>query len=217
MNIKFESNSTTNVANNPRQSKHCWGIFEHKITLFTKEEQTMSQVSTQLNFSLAACALLMIVGCTGESPTPDRGPETTPPPATVDMHGGHDHPSEGPHHGSLIELGDETYHAELLHDEKAKTVTIYILDGSATKQIPIEATEITINAKYDGKPVQFTLAATPDEADPENQSSRFVSDDETLTTLIDEDGSEPRLVLTIRGKSYRGTITHSHDHAGHDH
>ena len=43
--------------------------------------------------------------------------EAAPEDVTMDEHE-HDHPSEGPHHGSLIELGKEAYHAELVHDEK---------------------------------------------------------------------------------------------------
>jgi hypothetical protein len=30
-------------------------------------------------------------------------------------HGEHDHPSEGPHGGDLVELGNDEYHAELVH------------------------------------------------------------------------------------------------------
>ena len=49
------------------------------------------------------------------------------PPAAHEHDHGHAHPSEGPHHGALIELGKEDYHAEIVHDEKTDTVTIYIL------------------------------------------------------------------------------------------
>lgn len=35
--------------------------------------------------------------------------------ATEDPHAGHAHPSHGPHGGDLIELGNEEYHAELVH------------------------------------------------------------------------------------------------------
>ncbi len=136
-----------------------------------------------------------------------------PPPPTVDAHAGHAHPTEGPHHGDLIELGNEEYHGELLHD--AQSVTIYILNGAADKQVPIDATEVTINTKHDGQPEQFKLAAKPDASDPQGQSSCFVSNNPKLAGHIDEDGAEPRLVVTINGKSYRGEIRH--DHAGHDH
>ena len=56
------------------------------------------------------------------------------PPATVDVHA---HPSEGPHHGTLVELGNEEFHAEVVHDDKS--VTVYVLDAGATKAVPIDA------------------------------------------------------------------------------
>lgn len=180
----------------------------------TDESKIMKTIFTR--FTLASSLLSIgLMGCADE-PTPS-GPETSGPPDTVDSHAGHAHPSEGPHHGGLIELGNEEYHAELLHDETTGTVTIYILDGTAKTQVPIEATEIMINAKHDGKPEQFSLTATPDSSDPAGKSSKFVSNDKELAMHLDEEGAEPRLVLTINGKSYRGLIEHDHDHAGHDH
>jgi hypothetical protein len=168
-------------------------------------------VLTGLSFICSGCA---------ESISPDA-PENSPPP-TSGSHGdhghGHDHPSEGPHHGELIELGGEEYHAELLHDAKAGTVTIYVLDGAAAQTVPIESQEITINATIEGRPQQFKLPARPQEGDPDGMSSRFVAESAELAAHLDEDGTAPQLVLTIKGKSYRGKITHSHDHEyGHAH
>lgn len=179
----------------------------------------MKTVSTSLTLSLALMAMI-VVGCSNDAST---SPETAGPPNTMDSHDDHAvhaHPTEGPHHGDLIEMGNEEYHAEILRDEDAGTVTIYVLNGAATEQVPIESTEVTINAKHDGKPEQFTLAASPDAGDHQGKSSRFVSNDEDLAHHLDEEGAEPRLVLTINGKSYRGTISHDHeghDHEGHDH
>jgi len=153
------------------------------------------------------------VGCKDASSTV----ETSAPPATVDADEEHAHPSEGPHNGGLIELGNEEYHAELVHDEDTGSVTIYVLNAAATEQIPIESTEITINVKHDGTPEQFKLAASPDTSDPQGKSSRFVSTDAELGEHLDEEGADPKLVLTINGKSFRGTIEHDHDHEGHDH
>ena len=173
----------------------------------------MKFLSISLKLSLAVMVMI-VAGCSNDGST---GPESAGPPNTMDDPAGHAHPTEGPHHGDLIELGNEEYHAEILHDEDAGTVTIYVLDGAATKQVPIDATDVTINAKHDGQPEQFKLAASPDANDPPGKSSRFVSDDEELAHHLDEDGADPRLVLTINGKSYRGVITHDHDHEGHDH
>ncbi len=77
-------------------------------------------------------------------------------------HAGHDHPSEGPHGGELIDLGKEEYHAELVHDDATHTITIYVLDGSAKVAMPIEATEMALNLLVDGKPQQFKLPAKPE-------------------------------------------------------
>ena len=173
----------------------------------------MKPMSKLLTFSVAIIAMAF-AGCSNEG---SKETGTAGQPSTMDAHDNHAHPTEGPHHGDLVELGNEEYHAEILHDEDAGTVTIYVLNGAATEQVPIEATEVTINAKHDGKPEQFTLAASPDADDPQGKSSRFVSNDEELVHHLDEEGAEPRLVLTINGKSYRGTISHDHDHEGHDH
>jgi hypothetical protein len=102
-----------------------------------------------------------------------------------------------------------------LHVADSGLVTIYVLDGAAAQQVPIDATEVTINAKHGGQPEQFTLTASPDASDPQGKSSRFVSNNQELVHCLDEEGADPRLVLTINGKSYRGTV--SHDHAGHGH
>ncbi len=166
-------------------------------------------VATVLSFGFLGCA-------------PQPGTEGTTKTESESGHDGHDHgdhghPSEGPHHGSLIELGNEEYHAELVHDDAAGTVTIYVLNAAATQAVPIEATEVTINAKHDGTPEQFKLAATPEPNDPEGKSSKFVSSDAELATHLDEEGAEPTLVLMINGKSFRGTIAHDHDDHDHAH
>lgn len=165
--------------------------------------------------SAAAIAAMGIAGCAQKSDSPQETYIDSPPPPTITSSHEHAHPSEGPHHGDLIELGNEEYHAELVHDESS--VTIYLLDSSAKAPLAIEASELTINLKHDGKPEQFKLAAQRQESDPEGKSSRFVSNDKELAAHIEETETEPKLVVTIDGKSFTGTITHSHDHGDHSH
>jgi hypothetical protein len=123
----------------------------------------------------------------------------------------HDHAHEGPHHGHLIEL-DEEYHAELVHDEKAGSVTIYILDKEAKAAVAIEAKELTVTLKHDGQEETFKLAASPQEGDGEGKSSRFVSDDKHLSDDLDAKGAEPKLIVEINGKPYTADMTHEHHH-----
>jgi len=156
--------------------------------------------------------LLTVAGCGQSAPSPASAPPKPGPSAAV-------HPTEGPHHGGLIELGNEEYHAELVHDEAAGSVTVYVLDATAKSAVPIDAAELLINLSHDGKAEQFKLAAQADADDPAGKSSRFVSTAAELAEELDHDGSEAQLVLTIAGKQFRGTIEHNHDgdHAGHDH
>ena len=150
-------------------------------------------------------AALTLIGC-GQNGEDSTSPAISPP-ATVDGH-----PSQGPHAGSLIELGNEKYHAELIHDKKAKQVTIYILDSSAQTAVPIEATELLVNLSHDGAAEQFRLSASPDVHDPTGKTSRFVSADTELAEELDHEHTSAQLVVTISGQQYRGAIEHDHDH-----
>lgn len=160
---------------------------------------------------MASLVLGLAVGCS----KPAAGPATPPagpgqPPAQG--HEEHGHATEGPHGGHLIELGKEEYHAEMVHDDAAGTVTIYVLDSSAKKPVAIEASEIVINLKHAGKPEQFKLAASPDQGDPAGKSSRFMSNDKELGEDLDAEGADAQLMLEINGTQYRGAMHHE-EHA----
>jgi ABC-type oligopeptide transport system substrate-binding subunit len=174
---------------------------------------TNSLVSLQsmkkLWLRLLGTSLISIAGC-GESGTtvPDNTISDLPPDTGV--HDEHSHASEGPHHGDLVELGNEEYHAEIVHSE-AGSVTVYILDSTAKTAVPIEATELMINISHDGKAEQFKLAAERDASDPEGKSSRFSLKDEELASDLDSHDAAAKLVVMIDGKSFSGRIEHQHE------
>ncbi|WP_339907795.1 hypothetical protein [Symmachiella dynata] len=162
-------------------------------------------------FSAVAIGMFTMAGCSGE-------PDIEHPDVPTNTEGQHDHGHEGPHGGHIIELGDEQYHAELTHDEATHSVTVYILDGSATKASPIEAESLTINLVADGKPMQFALAAKPLDGE-EGASSRFTLESEELLHEIEEEGSKPQLRFTVGEQQFSAPIElghHDHDH-GHAH
>ncbi len=139
-----------------------------------------------------------------------------PPPEGVDV----GHPTEGPHGGELVELGSkEEYHAEILHGENSagdpQTPTVYLLDGSATETVAIEAKELNLNTKIDDKPVSLTFVAKPTETDPEGKSSRFVCEAENAGEVMHHHG-DASLAVRIDGKGFNGKLS-GHDHSGHDH
>lgn len=177
-------------------------------------------------WSAAAAAAFSLAGCNNQ-PAEETGAVGDTPPDTVaadeghdDHEGhGHDHPAAGPHGGDLVELGEEEYHAEVVHE--GGSVTVYMLDGSAKNASPVDAADITINLVHDGKPEQFKLAAVPQEGDGAGKASRFVSDDAELAKDLDA-GVEARLMMNVGGTPYNGQISHGHDHgddghAGHGH
>jgi hypothetical protein len=152
--------------------------------------------------ALGLCAGLALVGC-----GPAKDAKEGKPNAAES-----EHPSVGPHKGHLIELGNEEYHAEIVHDDATHTVTIYLLDSAAKKAVTTAATSIAVNLVVDGKPAQFTVAAKPIEGEPAEQSSRFESSDEKLSVALDAEGASGRMNVSIAGKEYSGTIgAHKHD------
>ena len=167
---------------------------------------------------LALSGFVSLAGCGSQTDknSPVSGADSSSSTVETATHG-HSHAGEGPHHGHLIELGRGEYHAELVRDEDAGTVTVFILDGSAKNAVPIEAAELLINLKHDGKAEQFKLTASPVNDDPAGKSSRFVSDDADLSEDLDASDTEARLVVTIDGKSYSGDLHHDHAPHGHGH
>jgi hypothetical protein len=167
---------------------------------------------------VAACgSLLAFLGCEkpgAQAPAPEASGEHQHDEAGHEHE--HGHATEGPHHGHLIELGEEEYHAELLHDDATHTVTIYLLDSSAKQGVPISAESVTINLVASGKPQQFTLKAAPDSKDPAGQASRFELSDENLIEALEAESAKGRLNVTIGDKSFTGEIEHA-AHGDHEH
>ena len=189
--------------------------------------------------SLCVTAVLALVvslaGCGSDSSeTTTEKIEGSPPPlaseADHDDHAGHDHgddaghehPTEGPHGGHLIELGDEEYHVELLHDENTHTVTVHLLDGPAKQTVAVPLAEITLQLFQEGQFVKYALKAVQGQGDAAGTASRFEIVDATLCDALGHgDETRGRLQVTINGTPYTGTIEHTshgdHDHEGHDH
>lgn len=169
----------------------------------------MYRQNTLVTMIVPALLILGVSGCGSKA----SKPSVPAAGAAAEEHG---HASKGPHGGDLIELGNEEYHAELVHDEKAGSVTVYILDSGAKTSVPIEAPEVMINLKHDGRGEQFKLAASANPGDAPGKSSRFASTEAELVKDLDHEGAEAQLVLTINGKPYRGALEHGHED-GHDH
>lgn len=153
-------------------------------------------------------AVGVMAGCNNDATS------TNPtPPGETQSHDDHAHPTTGPNGGSLVDLGDHEYLAELVHD--ASKVSIHLFEHDAKTPVPIDATELVINLMHDGQPEQFQLLAAPVASDPEGKSSRFELEDGDLASHLDEAAAKPQLSVTINGNSYTASLVHGH--GGHDH
>jgi hypothetical protein len=115
-----------------------------------------------------------------------------------------------------VELGDEQYHAEWIHDDDSGKVTVYILDGKMEKEVPIEASEIEIETKIADKLRSFTLTAVDSGVVEKAAASCFALEDKSLGVALNAagtEGAEATLKVTVQGKTLTGKFEkHSHDH-----
>lgn len=125
----------------------------------------------------------------------------------------HAHAEHGPRGGDLIELGNEEFHVEVVHNEKAGIVSFYLLDSTAKKAQATVAKEVLINVKQAGKGVQYKIAPAPQQNDPQGSFTCYATKDKQLIETLEKHGVEAFLVVEIGGKQYRGKIDHHHDHA----
>lgn len=144
----------------------------------------------QLAFGLLACAVA-VTGCensaTHSKPAASKS-STAKVAAKVDDEHDHEH-GPGPHSGTVFDFGK--YHAEFVVDHGKKEATLYILDGSAKKAVPIEVEKLVLNIKT--PMFQVELKAVPQEGDPKGKSSRFVGTHDNL-------GKEQEFEGTVSGE-----------------
>jgi len=179
----------------------------------------MSSVKLALSALLTAALVAWGAGCTSST--------TTTSTAKTDDHGhddhgheghdhAHDHPAHGPNGGHILETDTEGYHFEWTHNEDG-LVTVYALDASAEKALPIAASELTINVKIADQQPSFQLPAVDAS---EGKATKFeVTDKELLGVLEALDGKSESvtatLVANIEGLDKPVTAkfeAHDHDH-----
>ncbi len=72
-----------------------------------------------------------------------------------------EHHHAAPHGGTLVVLGHEAAHLELMLDAKAGELVVYVLDAHAEGAVPIAAASIELSITRDGKQATVALAAAP--------------------------------------------------------
>ena len=166
-------------------------------------------------YTVAALALMAVSeGCRPQQSGDGTPVDVSGPPPATDGHD-HDHGGEhqGPHGGHVIELGrNHEYHAELVENEKAGSVTVYMLDKDL-KALEIDQPAIAMNLTVDGQAKMFELAATDATS---GKASRFEAADRALFEALHEHEATGKLRVTIDGVPYSGEVEHHHHDGDHD-
>jgi hypothetical protein len=114
---------------------------------------------------------------------------------------------KGPHGGSIIDLGAEPYRLELIHDRTAGTVTLYMLDAAAQKEVPVSGSGVAVNVTREGIQTQYVVRA---ENQNERKTSKYVSTDKFLSQALDAEGNVVEVLFITEGKTLQGKIPRGH-------
>jgi len=171
-------------------------------------------VRLSLISGLAVGIAISVVGCNGSNDYKPANQVKKAPPLNE-----HDHDAKGPHGGSIIELGEEEYHAEIVVDHDSESVAVYVLGKDAKTPEQVTATEVSVAPAGEGKE-SLTLKAAPQQGDAEGKTSKFeLKNEDVVHALLKEGMLHGKLRITIGDKPYIGDIDYhldGSDHHDHD-
>lgn len=123
-------------------------------------------------------------------------------------HHGHSHEALGPHEGHLIEIGDEAYHAEWLHDDDSGQITMFILDSEMKEEVPIAAPSVMIRYTIGDKTADAELDAV--DAGDDGKTAKFQTTSKPLIEVLKMAGQgvDAEVLVEIDGQSLRGSFAH---------
>ncbi len=183
----------------------------------------MSRLYSTIVLPVALLAALCFAGC---GPAANKGEKGNGKAGDHDHAHEHGHAEEGPHHGHLVELAEpgqpvkEEFHVEWDHEESGK-VTVWILDGTAKKTVPIAAENVVIEVTAGGKTDTFELPALDRTTGDKATAFKFETTSKELLGKLETvgDAVAAKIVVDVNGKPYEGKFEKhaEHDHAGHKH
>lgn len=162
---------------------------------------------------IAIGAFAFVTGCAkppAESPVADT---TTEPAATApaDEHA-HSH-GHGPHEGTLADWGGGKYHVEFTVDHDKKEAAVYVLGDDAKTPAPVAAKDGELLLSINDPSFQVTLAAAPQEGDPEGAASRYIGQHDSLGIVREFEGT---ISGDVDGTPFAGDFKEE-PHGAHEH
>jgi hypothetical protein len=142
-----------------------------------------------------ALAAAFLAGC-GDKPAPKGAPA-----ALAAAHEDH----QAPHGGSLLELGEEEAHVELVHDVKSGTLEAYVYGRVIGTPAFVEAPTILVAGKSGPEEIRPTAV----DARADGTASQWKVTDARLAT----DPLDGRIRVKVDGKTFQSPL----EPAGHGH
>jgi len=183
---------------------------------FTNTNKLLESTMTRFWFSLTACSLIAIAGCTSEPEYTDYALA----PEGEQTHDDHDHHShEGAHGGHVIEFdAAHAHHAELVFDEASRDITLYFYGAEIGEAHPAEG--LTVELEESDGEVELDVEAAPLEGETEEAASCYVVAGANVPEDIKSaDDLHGHFHVTLDGQDYKGDLTNheDHDHEHEDH
>ncbi len=146
-------------------------------------------MSSRMRSVVAAVVLLGLLSACGERPASHGHPRD------------HGHVHAPRHGGKLVELGEETYHLELLRDREAGRLTAWVLDGHVENYVRLSIAEIELVGHHGGVEQRLPLRAVANDLTGETlgDTAQFEGEAEWLR----EPGGFAGVVsLEVRGRRF---------------
>jgi hypothetical protein len=154
---------------------------------------------------------VMVIGLAG---CEEKKPAEVKKPAAGAAHG-HEHKAR--HGGTLVEIGEEFAHVEVVLDSETGKLTAYVLDGEVEKSERLKQGTLTV--KVNGKPVELAGVANELTGEKAGDTSEFSAESPMLKGVKAFDGVI--VEIAVRGKAFKDVSFKfpqgNDDHAGHGH
>lgn len=148
---------------------------------------------------------LSFCGCQSPSPNssaPAAPSPTASPSAENAAKANDEHEHSSPHGGTLVELGEEFAHLEIVLDAATGKLTAYALDGEAEKAVRLKQPEIEITIANPATVVKLSGVANSLTGETASDTSEFAGQSDALKGAAGFDGVIR--AVTIKGQPFKG-------------
>jgi len=111
----------------------------------------------------------------------------------------------GPNGGRLVDL-DGQYQAEVVRDENAGSVAVFLLDADGKEPVTANVTDVTLRFIDGAEELERPLSAEPESADADGTSRKFVASDPQVSEELAQSHDWVRLEAVVDGQFVAGSI-----------